>query len=77
LVAGRLTRRTGLGCFAAYVALVPVVHRVHGRRAALFAGAITVPMFAKRIAGNHRPATWDTPTIVSRLLFDHDPGEAA
>ncbi len=30
LVAGRLSRQTGLGCFVAYVALVPVVRRVHG-----------------------------------------------
>ena len=31
LVAGRLSRQTGLGCFVAYVALVPIVRRVHGR----------------------------------------------
>ncbi len=30
LVAGRLRKQTGLGCFAAYVALVPAVRRLHG-----------------------------------------------
>ena len=50
LVAGRLRRQTGLGCFAAYLALVPVVRRVHGQSAALLAGAVLVPLLVKRIA---------------------------
>jgi hypothetical protein len=75
LIAGRLTRQTGLGCFAAYAALVPVVHRVHGRRAAALAAAISVPLLAKRLAGNHPPALWDAATVASRLLFDREPDE--
>jgi glycerol-3-phosphate acyltransferase PlsY len=75
LVAGRLSRQTGLGCFAAYLALVPVARRVHGRAAGLVATAVLVPLLAKRIAGNRPPsAGWDARTIASRLLFDDDPG---
>ena len=74
LVAGRLSRQTGLGCFAAYLALVPVARRVHGTAAGLVATAVLVPLLAKRIAGNRPPAGWDARTIASRLLFDDDPG---
>jgi acyl phosphate:glycerol-3-phosphate acyltransferase len=74
LVAGRLSRQTGLGCFAAYLALVPVARRVHGKAAGLMATAVLVPLLAKRIAGNRPPAEWDARTIAARLLFDDDPG---
>ena len=75
LVAGRLSRQTGLGCFAAYLALVPVARRVHGRAAGLLSTAVLVPLLAKRIAGNRPPpAGWGARTIASRLLFDDDPG---
>jgi acyl phosphate:glycerol-3-phosphate acyltransferase len=73
LAAGRLTRQTGLGCFVAYVALVPIVHRVHGRKAALLAASVLAPVLAKRIAGNGRPTAWDRRTLLSRLLLDRDP----
>ncbi len=73
LVAGRLTRQTGLGCFVSYLALVPVTRRVHGRGAATLAAAVLVPLLVKRIAGNRTPATWDVRTIVHRLVLDRDP----
>jgi acyl phosphate:glycerol-3-phosphate acyltransferase len=76
LVAGRLSRQTGLGCFAAYVALVPIVRRVHGRSASRVAAAVLVPLLAKRVAGNRRPNVWDGRTLVSRLILDRDPGAA-
>jgi acyl phosphate:glycerol-3-phosphate acyltransferase len=76
LVAGRLSRQTGLGCFVAYVALVPVVRRVHGTRASFVAVGALFPLLAKRIAGNRQPAAWAGRTVVARLLFDRDPGEA-
>jgi glycerol-3-phosphate acyltransferase PlsY len=73
LAAGRLTRQTGLGCFVAYVALVPIVQRVHGRAASVLAASVVAPLVAKRIAGNHQPPSWDRRTVLSRLLFDQDP----
>ncbi len=73
LAAGRLTRQTGLGCFVAYVALVPIVHRVHGRAASVLAASVLAPLLAKRIAGNQPPPAWDGRTLLSRLLFDRDP----
>ena len=75
LVAGRLRKQTGLGCFAAYVALVPAVRRLHGTGAALLAGAVLAPLFGKRILGNRPPEAWDRRTVVSRMIFDRDPGE--
>jgi hypothetical protein len=72
LGAGRLSRQTGLGCFVAYVALVPIVHRVHGRAATALAGAVLVPLLAKRVAGNRPPPAWDRRTVMSRVLFDRE-----
>ena len=77
LVAGRLRKQTGLGCFAAYVALVPAVRRLHGTRAALLAGAVLAPLLVKRILGNRPPEAWDRRTVVSRMIFDRDPGESS
>ena len=77
LVAGRLSRQTGLGCFVAYVALVPIVRRVHGARASFVAAGVLAPLLAKRIAGNRQPPAWDRRTVVSRLMFDRDPGAVA
>ena len=73
LSAGRLSRQTGLGCFVAYVALVPTVHRVHGRAASVLAAFVLAPLLAKRITGNHPPPAWDGRVVLSRLLFDRDP----
>jgi acyl phosphate:glycerol-3-phosphate acyltransferase len=72
LVAGRLGKETAVGCFAAYVALVPITRRVHGPAAAGVAAAVVVPMVVKRLVGNRPPAVWDRRTVVSRLLLDRD-----
>jgi glycerol-3-phosphate acyltransferase PlsY len=77
LVAGRLRRQTGLGCFAAYVALVPAVRRLHGTGAAVLAGAVVAPLLVKRILGNRPPEAWDRRTVISRMIFDRDPGESS
>jgi hypothetical protein len=77
LVAGRLRKQTGLGCFVAYVALVPAVRRQHGRSAAVLAGAVVAPLLVKRILGNRPPEVWDRRTVISRLIFDRDPGEGS
>jgi acyl phosphate:glycerol-3-phosphate acyltransferase len=73
LAAGRVSRQTGLGCFLAYLALVPVTRRCHGWRGALLAAAVLVPLLAKRIAGNRPPPAWDARTVIHRLLLDCDP----
>jgi acyl phosphate:glycerol-3-phosphate acyltransferase len=73
LAAGRLSRQTGLGCFVAYVALVPTVHRVHGRAASVLAAFVLAPLLAKRITGNRPPPAWDGRMLLSRLLLDRDP----
>ncbi|MGH9136868.1 MAG: glycerol-3-phosphate acyltransferase [Acidimicrobiales bacterium] len=73
LVAGRFTRHTALGCFLAYLALIPAVRRVHGRKAAAYAAAVLVPLLAKRIAGNAAPAAWTLRTVTCRVLLDRDP----
>jgi acyl phosphate:glycerol-3-phosphate acyltransferase len=75
LTAGRLGHQTGLGCFLAYLGLVPVTKRCHGWRGALLAAAVLVPLLTKRIIGNRRPAAWDTKTLLHRVLLDRDPPE--
>jgi glycerol-3-phosphate acyltransferase PlsY len=74
LVAGRFTRHTALGCFLAYLALVPAVRRVHGRKAAAYTLSVLTPLLAKRLAGNRRPRAWTLPTVLYRLVLDRDPG---
>jgi glycerol-3-phosphate acyltransferase PlsY len=78
LAAGRMAKATGFGSFLADLALVPVVRRVHGRDAALAAGAVLVPIAAKRLAGNRPPpADRRWATLRARLLFDRDPEDGA
>jgi glycerol-3-phosphate acyltransferase PlsY len=72
LAVGRAVGESALGCFVAYVALVPASRIVGGRESASAAAAVVVPMLAKRVAGN-APATppkWRT--RVWRLLLDRD-----
>ena len=73
LAAGRLSRQTGLGCFVAYVALVPTVHRIHGWAASVLAAFVLAPLLAKRMTGNQPPPAWDARTLLSRMLLDRDP----
>jgi hypothetical protein len=72
LAAGRLAGESAIGCLAADLALVPIVRRVHGRRAAWAAGAVVLPMLAKRLAGNGPPARHTLGVYVRRFLLDRD-----
>jgi len=72
LAGGRLAGETALGTLVALAALVPVVRRVHGREAGWAATAVLVPMLAKRLAGNRRPAHPGLAPYGWRLLYDRD-----
>ena len=72
LVAGKAANQTGLGGFAAQCALVPVLTRTHGRRGAMVAACVVLPMWAKRVLGNSRPEAWTARVALRRLLFDRD-----
>ncbi|HEY8526395.1 MAG TPA: glycerol-3-phosphate acyltransferase [Acidimicrobiales bacterium] len=73
LAGGRLARQTGLGSFLADLALIPVLHRTRGRAGVLMGAAIVVPLLAKRLMGNHRPARRGLGVYMERLVFDRDP----
>lgn len=76
LAVGRLAHATALVSLAADVALVPVVARVHGRKAALAAAAVVVPMIAKRLTGNTPPPRdGRLRVLATRLLVDRDQWE--
>jgi glycerol-3-phosphate acyltransferase PlsY len=72
LALGRATGESAIGCFVADVALVPVTRRVSGSNAAAAAGAVVVPMLAKRLAGNTPAAPPRWRTRLWRLLLDRD-----
>jgi hypothetical protein len=72
MVLGRFVKETGLGSFIAQAALVPVLARTHGRRGALAGICVVLPMWLKRLAGNHRPADPSVRTYARRLLYDSD-----
>ena len=78
LVGGRWTGETAIGSLVADAALVPVAGAVHGRRGAMAAAAVVVPMLVKRMAGN-APARSVAATPASRravlrnrILYDRD-----
>ncbi|MGH9212538.1 MAG: glycerol-3-phosphate acyltransferase [Acidimicrobiales bacterium] len=72
LAVGRLVRHTGLGSGLAAAAVVPFLARRRGWTAALAAGALVVPMFAKRALGNRPPARPTAGVYLRRLLLDND-----
>jgi glycerol-3-phosphate acyltransferase PlsY len=72
LAVGKLAGETALGCLVADLALVPVARRAHGRRGAVAAGAVLLPMLAKRLAGNGPPPAGRPEVYLWRLLFDRD-----
>jgi glycerol-3-phosphate acyltransferase PlsY len=76
LVAGKATRQTGLGGFAAQCALVPLLARTHGKRGAFVGACIVAPMWIKRILGNAPPKEPTLRAYRHRLLFDNDDGDA-
>jgi glycerol-3-phosphate acyltransferase PlsY len=73
LVVGKMLRETGLGGFVVEVLLTPVLALLDGGAGALAGAAVAVPMLAKRVAGNGRPARADARTFLTRLLYDREP----
>jgi len=71
MAGGRLAGETALGTVLADAALLPLLGRTGGRAGRWAAGAVLVPMVAKRLLGNHRstggPRVW-----LWRLLYDRD-----
>ncbi|HXF71799.1 MAG TPA: glycerol-3-phosphate acyltransferase [Actinomycetota bacterium] len=73
LAGGRLAGRTSFGCFLSFLALVPVLGAVHGRRGALAGAAVLVPLLAKRVAGNAPPRGPNRRRVyLTRLVHDQD-----
>jgi glycerol-3-phosphate acyltransferase PlsY len=73
LAAGRLARKTSLGCFVAFVALVPVLAATRGRRGAVAGAAVLVPLLSKRVLGNRPPTGRDRLSVyLTRLVYDQD-----
>ncbi len=73
LAVGKLAGATSVGALAADGALIPVLSCTRGRRGALLATAVVVPMLTKRVLGNRPPTNPDRVRIyVSRLVFDQD-----
>ena len=73
LVALRAIRQSGLGGLVGEVLLAPVLALTNGTRGAVAGGAIALPMLAKRVMGNARPAEPGLPAYWHRLLYDRDP----
>ncbi|HML01480.1 MAG TPA: glycerol-3-phosphate acyltransferase [Acidimicrobiales bacterium] len=71
---GRLLHQTGFACFLAILALFPVLARRRGLSGLVLAGALALPMLAKRLTGNQLVP--DGPdrrrVLLWRLLFDRD-----
>ena len=72
LAGGKLAGETALGSVVAYALLVPLTARVHGRHGAFAAAAVLVPIVAKRLMGNARPAEASACVYLNRLFFDRD-----
>lgn len=72
LTIGRCLRRSGLGCFVAYLALGPVLSLTRGRDALPVAAAIAGPLLVKRVAGNRAPDRRRPGVYLNRLVFDED-----
>jgi glycerol-3-phosphate acyltransferase PlsY len=73
LAAGKLAGRTAVGSFAAQALLPAVAGIVHGAVGVVVGIVLVIPMWAKRIAGNRRPARPGLATRWYRLLHDADP----
>lgn len=69
---GKLLHQTGAGCFAATLALFPLLGATRGRRGVMMAAAVASPLLAKRLAGNGPPARRDARTYLRRLVLDRD-----
>jgi glycerol-3-phosphate acyltransferase PlsY len=74
MAAGKLVKQTAAGSLLADLVVVPLVHRVHGRRAALAAASVVAMIIAKRATGNAPlPSNGDRWRVLrNRMLFDRD-----
>jgi glycerol-3-phosphate acyltransferase PlsY len=74
LAGGRLARKTSIGCFFAYLALVPILSRIHGRRGAVAGVCVLIPIVSKRLAGNSPPQAGRSQArvLLNRLVRDQD-----
>ncbi len=75
ICAGKAAGESAIGALASYLALPVVLHRRRGRVGLLRGGAVLVPMFAKRLAGNARPGG-GSQVYLWRFLYDRDSREA-
>ncbi|HEX7097031.1 MAG TPA: glycerol-3-phosphate acyltransferase, partial [Acidimicrobiales bacterium] len=73
LAAGRLSRRTGLGSFLSFVALVAVLARTRGLKGVATGGGIAAAILAKRVIGDQPPRRRTAFAYLNRLIFDTDP----
>lgn len=73
LAVGRLAGESAVGAIVADAALVPVLYRNGGPRAAAAGAAVLVPMLVKRLLGN-RPAP-SRQAYLWRMLLDRDTRE--
>jgi glycerol-3-phosphate acyltransferase PlsY len=72
MVAGKFAKQTALGSFAAQCALVPVLGRTVGRKAALAGACVVLPMLVKRAVGNTPPPRRTVDAYLRRVVFDND-----
>ena len=73
LAGGRLARQTSIGCFFAFLVLVPVLAATHGREGAIAGAAVVLPMLVKRVLGNRPPAREKRARVyLRRLVCDQD-----
>ncbi|MHB1447016.1 MAG: glycerol-3-phosphate acyltransferase [Acidimicrobiales bacterium] len=77
LTVGRLVHHSGIGTLVGQLAVIPVLRATRGRQGALAGVAVVVPMLAKRVMGNSRPASQSPIVYLARLLFDRDSWSAA
>ena len=72
LALGRLAGQTGLGCFIADVALVPVLARTRGRSARWPAWPCSSPCWRSGPWATTRRPRRDAATYLARLALDRD-----
>lgn len=73
LIVGLLLKQSGLTVFVAMLVLAPFLGAIYGMSGVWTGLALTIPMFAKRVAGNRPAPAPRLHAYVTRLLFDHDP----
>jgi acyl phosphate:glycerol-3-phosphate acyltransferase len=72
LAMGRLGGETAVGSFLADILVIPLSTKAHGRRGAMAAAAVVVPMLTKRLLGNAPPKCGGRAVYLRRLVLDRD-----